>query len=198
MNNPNPVSNSLPDGYQEILYWRITEKKSRILFMNILAIPLFIIFGLFFSALADRLGRLPSSIEFGLREVGMILLGVILTLVLHELVHGMAMQMYGANPKYGVIWKQMMLYATSPGFAYRRNNYVVVALAPLVLISILIVLGLWVLQGTLWVALLAVCGTINASGAVGDMWITTIALRFAPTAHIMDERDGIRVFLPKP
>lgn len=159
MNNPNPVSNSLPDDYQEILYWRITEEKSRILFMNILAIPLFIIFGLFFSALADRLGRLPSSIEFGLREVGMILLGVILTLVLHELVHGMAMRMYGANPKYGVMWKQMILYAISPGFAYCRNNYVVVALAPLVLISILIVLPCWLfVEPSMRAGLWEICG----------------------------------------
>jgi hypothetical protein len=30
------------------------------------------------------------------------------------------------------------------------------------------------------------------------MWITTIVLRYAATAYVMDERDGIRVFLPRP
>jgi hypothetical protein len=82
---------------------------------------------------------------------------------------------------------------------YHRNNYVVITLAPFVFLSILVVLGMWLLQGTLWVALLGICGIVNASGAIpGDMWITMIVLRYAATAYVMDERDGIRVFLPKP
>ncbi len=194
--NTNPTS-SLPDGYQEVLSWKITENKSRIIWMNILGILLFFVFAVIFSALADSLGRMPSSIGFGLGEIGMILLGIVLTLVLHELVHGMVMRAYGATPQYGVIWKQMMFYATAPGFAFPRNGYIVIALAPLVFISVLVVLGMWALQGTLWVALLTICGTLNASGAVGDMWITSIVLRYPVTARIVDERDGIRVFLPK-
>ena len=62
------------------------------------------------------------------------------------------------------------------------------------MISILVVLGMWSLQGTLWVALLGICGVINASGAIGDMWITAIVLRYPITAYVMDERDGVRVF----
>ncbi len=63
-----------------------------------------------------------------------------------------------------------MLYATSPRYAYRRNNYGVISLAPFVFISVLVILGMWISQGTAWVALLAICGVINASGTVGDMW----------------------------
>jgi hypothetical protein len=197
-NSPLPASTLLPNDYQEVLYWRVTEKTSRLITLNILGILLFVVFGVLFSIPAVTLGKLPSPIEFGLGEVSITILGILMTLILHELTHGMVMRIFGARPRYGVLWKQMMFYATSPGFAYRRNNYIVVALAPFVFISLLVVLGMWLLQGTSWVALLVICGTINASGAVGDMWITTIALRFAPTAHIMDERDGIRVFLPKP
>ena len=39
---------------------------------------------------------------------------------------------------------------------------------------------------------------VNASGAIGDVWITTIVLRYAPAARIVDERDGIRVYFPGP
>jgi hypothetical protein len=107
------------------------------------------------------------------------------------------MQTYGAKPKYGILWKGPMLYATSPGYAYRRNDYVVIALAPFVLISALVILGMWLLQGTLWVLLLGLCGIFNASGAIGDMWMTMIVLRYATPAYVVDERDGIRVFLPR-
>jgi hypothetical protein len=117
--------------------------------------------------------------------------------MVHELPYGMAMQIFGEKPKYGIIWKVLMFYATSPEYAYHRNIYVVIALAPLIFISILVVMGMWLLQGTLWMAFLGICGVINASGAIGDMWITMIVLRYANTAYVMDERNGIRLFLPE-
>lgn len=197
-NDPNFHSGSLPDGYQEVLYWRITGEPGRVIALNIVGILLFIGFGSLFSTLAIRVGKLPASFDFGLVELMMIIVGILLALIVHELTHGMVMQMFGAKPRYGALWKQMMFYATAPGFSFTRNNYIVIALAPLIFISILVVLGMWLLQGTLWVALLGICGIMNASGAVGDMWITMLVLRYPVTAYIMDERDGVRVFLPKP
>ncbi len=170
----------------------------RLIALNIVGTILFILFGMIFSSLSIKLGKMPSEGNFrlGLGEMGLAIAGIVLTLILHELTHGLVMQMFGSRPQYGIIWKGLMLYATSPGYAYHRNNYVVIALAPFVFISVLVVLGMLVLQGTAWVVLLAICGVVNASGAVGDMWITIIVLRYAATAYIMDERDGIRVFLP--
>ena len=196
INNQIPASGSLPDDYQEALYWSVTEKPKRVAVMNVLGVFLFFIFGLIFSNVAVGLGKLPleGEINFGLREMTFVLIGIMFTLALHELMHGLTMRLFGASPKYGIIWKGMMLYATSPGYAYPRNKYVIVALAPFILISILVVLGMWSLQGTLWVALLGICGVINASGAIGDMWITAIVLRYPAAAYVMDERDGVRVF----
>jgi len=199
INDQIPTSGSLPDDYQEILSWKVTGKPMRVIALNVFGVILFIIFGMIFSSLAISLGKLPSdgNLKLGLGEISLAIAGIVVTFVLHELTHGLVMQMFGASPKYGIIWKGLMFYATSPGYAYRRNNYVVIALAPFVFISTLVVLGMWILQGTAWVALLAICGIVNASGAVGDMWITMIVLRYAAIAYVMDERDGIRVFLPK-
>jgi hypothetical protein len=199
INDTIPASGSLPDNYQEVLSWKVTGKPVRVIALNIVGVFLFIIFGMIFSSIAISVGRMPSEGNFrlGLGEMGLAIVGIVLTLILHELTHGLTMQMFGASPKYGIIWKGLMLYATSPGYAYRRNAYVVISLAPFVFISALVILGMWILQGTAWVALLAICGVVNASGAVGDMWITMIVLRYAATAYVMDERDGIRVFLPK-
>ena len=196
INDPIPASGALPDNYQEVLSWKVTGKPMRMIALNILGIFLFVVFGAIFSGLAISVGKLPAGVNFmlGLGEMGLAVAGIVLAFILHELTHGLVMQMFGAAPKYGVIWKGLMLYATSPGYAYRRNNYVVIALAPFVFISVLVVLGMWILQGTAWVVLLAVCGVLNASGAIGDMWITMIVLRYAATAYVMDERDGIRVF----
>ncbi|MBK8986910.1 MAG: DUF3267 domain-containing protein [Chloroflexi bacterium] len=191
-----PVSGSLPNDYQEVLYWRVTDKPTHVIAIQILALISLVIFGLIFFVLAVSLGKMPTQIAFGMGEIGAVLLGVLLAMGLHELTHGLTMQMFGAEPKYGILWKGLMLYATSPGYAYPRNNYIVIALAPFVVISTFVISGMWLLQGTLWVPLFALCGIFNASGAIGDMWMTMIVLRYPATAYVMDERDGLRLFLP--
>lgn len=190
-------SGTLPDNYEEVLYWTIKESPQRLILLQVFSVPLFILSGLVFFRLAVSLGRLPSLLTFGPAEIGMAILAIVITIVLHELAHGIAMQRFGARPRYGVLWKQAMFYATAPGYAFRRNDYIQIALAPLFTLSLLVILGMWFLSGTFWVAALAIAGVINASGAVGDLWITMIVLRYPASAYVMDEKDGIRVFLQK-
>ena len=191
-------SGALPDGYHEVLYWRVTDKPVRVIVLQAVGVLLLLVFGVIFFSIAGSLGRMPTQGNIGPLEIGLMLVAILLTFVLHEATHGLVMRALGARPQYGILWKSAMLYATSPGFSYRRNSYIVISLAPLVVLSALVVLGMWLMQGTLWVAVLAVCGAFNASGAIGDVWISTIVLRYAPTARIVDERDGIRVYLPGP
>jgi hypothetical protein len=195
---PIPVAGALPEAYHEVLYWKATEKPSRLIMIQALALVSFFLFGLLFVSLAISLGKLPTSGSFtlGWRESGALLSGIVLTLVVHELMHGLAMRLVGATPRYGILWKGLMLYATSPGYAYQRTTYVGILLAPFVLISALAVLGIWLVPGSPWTALFIICGALNASGASGDLWMTRIVLRYPSTARMMDERDGMRVFVP--
>jgi hypothetical protein len=197
---PTLPAGTLPSEYQEVLFWKVTAHWSRVILAQALALVSFFLFGIIFGMLAVGLGKMPVSGSFtvGLNEIGATFVGVILTFVVHELTHGFVMHLFGAQPIYGMLWKGLMFYATSPGYAYPRNKYIVIALAPFVCISTLVVVGIGVCAGTAWVPLLAICGVVNASGAIGDMWMTMIVLRYPPTAYIIDERDGIRVFLPKP
>jgi hypothetical protein len=188
---------NLPDGYREVLYWRITGKPSRMVLLQLFSVPLFIIFGWIFCRLSISLRGLPGSLEFNTLETAALVIGIPITYILHELAHGWVMRFYGARPRYGVMWRQFMFYATSPGFAYRRNAYLAVALAPLVALSLLAVLGMLLFQGTFGVVVFALCAVVNGSGAVGDLWITAIVLRFPARAYVIDERDGVRVFLPE-
>jgi hypothetical protein len=182
--------------YQQVLHWTVKDKPARAILLQLLAIPLFILLGLAFSILAITIGKLPENIKLGLPEMGVCLAGIVATIVLHELVHGLTMQRCGTRPQYGVLWKQLMFYATSPGYGFRRNSYILVALAPLVGLSCLAILGMFLLQGTGWVALLTLCAAINGSGALGDLWLVSIVLRYPRKACIVDERDGIRILMP--
>lgn len=191
-----PPGGSVPDGYREALNWSLTGKPARALAMQVLSIPLFLVFLVFFAWLSVVLGRSSPALEFDLPGVIGLVVGVILTFVLHELAHGFTMKAFGARPIYGVLWKFLAFYATSPGYAFRRNSYLVIALAPLVSLSLLAAAGIALLAGTPWVNILALCAAVNGAGAIGDLWMVSIVARYPASAYVIDEREGMRVFLP--
>ena len=195
------ISNNLPGkpppDYKEVLYWKISEKASTTIIMNLLSIPLAIVFGIGFFIFANMFGK-PQGITGGILNFGLILIiGMIVVIALHEFAHGMAMKIFGAPVKYGFIWKGFMFYATSPGYAFQRNRYIVIILAPLVSLSLLACFGILVLAGTSMIWLLAVWAAINGGAAIGDLWIMMIVLRYPSYAYIIDERDGMRIFMPQ-
>lgn len=193
----NCPSGSLHDNYQEVLYWTLRENHKRVILLQILGVLLLVLAMFVFSLFAISIGKLPSVFSIGVSEISIVILAIPATIVAHELTHGIAMQRFGANPHYGVLWKQAVFYSTSPGYAFHRNNYIVIALAPIVVISVLALLGMWIASGTFWVVVFTFCGIINASGSLGDLWLTVIVARYAVTAYVIDEKDGIRVFLPQ-
>lgn len=195
------ISNTLPGqpppGYKEVLTWKISEKAGTTIIMNLLSIPLAIVFGICFFIFTNLFGK-SQEITFEILNFGLILIiGMLVVIALHEFAHGVAMKTFGAPVKYGFLWKGLMFYATSPGHAFQRNRYIVIILAPFVSLSILACLGILVLAGTSLVWLLAVWATINGAAAVGDLWITTIVLRYPSYAYIIDEQDGMRIFMPQ-
>lgn len=62
------------------------------------------------------------------------------TAIIHELVHGVAFTAFGGSPRYGVKVKYFLplAYATSPGDYFRRNAFIVIGLAPLIVIEAII------------------------------------------------------------
>jgi hypothetical protein len=191
-------SDKLLSEYKEVLYWKITHNAGRVLLANLLALPLAVFWGMAFYAFVRVFGHSQdSSLEAAIiQNANLLLVGVLLVVILHELAHGIAMQIFGAQTKYGVIWKGLMFYATAPGYTFRRNQYLAITLAPLVSLSILACCGILIQAGTTYVWLWALWAMVNGGSAIGDLWITAIALRYPVCAYIIDEQDGIRVFLP--
>jgi hypothetical protein len=185
----------MPPSYHEVLYWKLASNVRQLVLINLLAIPLALIGGVGFVAFALPYGlRAAFQNESGFKWVA-VLLAVVLTLVLHELVHGVCMRAFGAQPRYGVKLEALALYATAPGYAFTRNQYLIVILAPLVVLSVLALLGIVVLANTLWVPALVAGAVTNASGACGDVYMAWLTARYPDTAYVVDEADGMRVFM---
>jgi len=202
---PAAVQGSVPGQFQQLLHWTLSAHRSLVTTFQILTIPIGLLAAVAFFALALKIGRLGirfgggvgGTFRFDVLAFGAWLAVPAATIVLHELVHGVGMGLFGARPQYGARLRNLLFYATAPGYAFRRNAYVAVILAPLLVLSALAILGMYLLQGTSWVALLAVCAILNAGGSAGDMCMAYLILRHPRSAYIVDERDGFRVLLPK-
>ncbi len=186
---------TVPPGYREVLYWRISGRRGHVLAINLLAFVMLLLFGYVFISLVLLLGHPTAEAEIDLLPL---VPGVIFLIPAHELTHGIAMRVYGARPRYGFLWKELMFYATAPGHAFRRNQYLVVALAPLVNLSLLACFAIWLLAGSDFytAATVAILAAVNGGSSTGDLWISAIVLRYPAHAYVVDERDGMRIFLP--
>lgn len=196
MSIANSLSSKLPADYREVLYWKITETASRGVVVNLMSIPLALIFGAAFFVFARIFGKPPRFILSG-GEMLVVLIGAIIVIVSHEFVHGIAMQMYGGKAQYGFWRKGLMFYATAPGHAFKRNQYIIIILGPLVSLSVLACCGIAILSGSSMIWLLLLWGTVNASTAGADLWIAAIVLRYPASTYVVNERDGMRIFLPQ-
>jgi hypothetical protein len=194
----NPIK-ALPPDYQEVHYMSINER-GVLLWLNVLSlIPLAISALLVFGALLVYHEELGSPLTINtLPDSLPSLLGLALVMIVlptHEWIHGLVIARYGHQPRYGV--KLMVLFATSDGALFRRGEFVRIALAPLVVITVIggLIMLFLPLGLAYWVGLAVV---LNAGGAIGDLWMTAMALRYDSSALIRDEEDSMRIFARAP
>jgi len=160
--------------------------------VRVLALPLLFLSGFVFYQLARVIGGMRDNPSIdGL----LLLLSLVIVIPLHELAHGVAMRRYGGNPQYGFLWKGLMFYATCPDYPFQRNDYLKIALAPIVSISFIVACCFVLFSGSDWLLYMVAIGTMNVTGSTGDLWIGVVVLRYSSHALVIDERDGIKVFV---
>lgn len=194
MTPSSPEAHGRLTGYHQVLYWRLTSDRRALLIANGLGLALLIL-GLIGFLVIANLVRSNESVFIGGNFL-LTLLALAAMVTLHELVHGLAMLPFGARPRFGVKLPGLA-YATAPGYPFPRNGYLTVALAPLVLLSSLGIPLLAVVPASLTSPVILALA-LNVSGAIGDLMIVSIVLRYPSQARVIDEEDGMRIFLPEP
>jgi hypothetical protein len=183
----------LPPGYHEIRYVRLTDDKL-LLRLNLLAvIPLAGMLALMAVWwVVVSLGRAPEpqpQFPWWLALAAIILI----VLPLHELVHGVVIRGLGHPVRYGAKLSKGVLYATAENALFRRDEYLMVALAPLVAITLAVMAGMAVAPQ--WMAYyLGIGAVLNAGGAIGDLYAVVVILRYPPGILVRDEADSFRLY----
>jgi hypothetical protein len=147
---------------------------------------LFLFAGVYHGATGETISMSLASPH----DAALFLLLSLLPVPLHELTHGAVMRYYSGRPRYGVAIAHFVLpyaYATSKD-VYTRGQFIVIALAPLVVLS---TVGMLFLP---WLPCLLIPLASNAAGSICDLWMTIHLLRFPSDVQLLDERSGLSVY----
>lgn len=167
-----------------------------------LSLWLFLLGGLAFAGLdAASLRAHPGATLFrGLPVVVWLLVVVLANIVayllmipLHEGIHALVILALRGSPRFGLKWP-IAAYCTAPGQLFPRRAYQIVALAPLVVLTVAGIVLTWffpvsgLLLWLFWVG--------NVSGAAGDLITARAVGRLPSLALIADTATGYTAYLP--
>jgi hypothetical protein len=195
------VYDALPDDYELDYYFDVTDPATlgQLNFWSLALLVPFIALVIFWDRLVDVL-RGPYVVG---QEIPAIILWVLVlgVLLLHEWVHGVAIRWAGHRPRYGMqgikigpITIPYLLYATADDAYFPRTAFIVIALAPVIIITI-VGLALMVILPDYLHSYLMVAIVINGTGAVGDLWMTAIVRRYPESTLVRDEAESISIFV---
>lgn len=184
---------ALPEGYKEICAIDLQKNKKLALLVNLLALAIAVMITvpmLFVVPISAMFSMENGLLHYALRFVALLVFTV-LYLVLHELVHGIAMKICGTKKvKYG--FTGMYAFAGSKDL-YDKRAYIFIALAPVVLWGIVLAL-INPFVSTEWFWVIYFIQISNLSGAAGDLYVTFKFSRLPKDILIQDYGVGMTVY----
>ena len=179
-------------GYKEID--RIELSKELVFTLSGIGILGLFAFGYLFLAIYQQFtGKKSFSGNIDAFGALMVLSLFIGTLILHELIHGLFISIYGGKPRYGAGFYSILpyLYTTTKNI-FPRNLWIIIYIAPLAVISIIGIAAMAAFPSIAhWIILPLV---INASGSAGDMWMTRILSRYPKHIFVEDQITGTIIY----
>lgn len=184
---------TLPEGYREIYALDMHEDKKLAVWVNLLSLAIAAVFTvpmLFVVPWWTTFDVADGMSGYWIKFAAMLGL-TLLYLVLHELVHGIAMRICGTKKiRYG--FKGVYAFAASDDY-YRKKPYIFIALAPVVLWGIVLAI-VTPFVPTSWFWVVYFVQLMNLSGAAGDLYVTVRFSRMPRDILIRDSGVGMVVY----
>ncbi len=164
--------------------------------MNVTGILLLFVFGWLFwgmaALLTPQLFLLQLQIFFNTLSIPTVLLIIVLVVLLHELSHALFFWLFSRErPKIG--FNLLYAYAAAPDWYFTRRQFVLIGLAPVLLITLAGFIALpWVSVVT--TARLVLALTVNAAGAIGDFIVVLWVLGQPANILLRDEGTAVSAY----
>jgi hypothetical protein len=183
----------LPDGFVEIYSIDLKKNKKAALLVNALAIIIGVALAIIghFIVPITTLFSMDSGITMYMLRCLVLVISLILYIILHELVHGIAMKICGTKKvKYG--FTGLYAFAGSNDY-YDKISYIFIALAPVVVWGIILaIINIFVPAEWFWIVYFIQLS--NLSGAAGDLYVTVKFSKMPRDILIFDYGVGMKVF----
>lgn len=189
---------NLPAGYSQA--WELNLKTNKRLnwILQFVATGWFLLLAAGLTPIYQRL-RPDYQVSIQIDDIPGLWLGLlglvidsVIVMTLHELVHGFFFWRFsGARPRFGVSWGYA--YAGAPDWYFTRNPYLVIALAPLVVLTFVNTF-LFVFAPANWLGWLYAAIILNAGGAIGDMLVAGRLLAAPPNTLVRDIGDAVSAY----
>ncbi|MBW8012540.1 MAG: DUF3267 domain-containing protein [Chloroflexi bacterium] len=186
----------LPDEYQEIYSLDLSKNIRAQLILNGVALILMLVFGWFFAGISLILtpGTWPNNLAnmLGTSNLVIILAALLLMPVLHEAAHGLFFWLFTRQRvKFG--FKLGYAYAAAPEWYLPRKQYLVVACAPITILSFIGVALMPIMPVFAFPGLLLFL-SFNAGGSVGDMFVAWKITQYHSNVLINDQGDSFIIY----
>ncbi|MBO0784095.1 MAG: DUF3267 domain-containing protein [Ktedonobacteraceae bacterium] len=119
------------------------------------------------------------------------MLGYIIILPVHELIHGLVFLLWGGRPYFGAKLP-LALYCGARNQLFRRNYYLTVGLAPLLVLTLASIIFTVLVPSLAFYTLFASIG--NFAGAAGDIWVAVRLQRLPGDVLVEDTNSGYRAW----
>lgn len=191
------IIHQLPADYHEAEHLVLLEPR-KLLLINVLAlIPVviaLILLGAWWVLVLRLRGSIPGGLGVDWPWWLWVVLIFVISIPLHEGLHGLAILRSGHKPRFGMMLSKGAFYATADNALFWRNDFIFIALAPIVGVSLIGLLLVYLLPDALgyYVSLGVV---FNAANSIGDLWMTAVVRRYPPDALVRDQADSIRIYI---
>ncbi|WP_323704390.1 DUF3267 domain-containing protein [Mammaliicoccus sp. Dog046] len=121
---------------------------------------------------------------------GLGILGLIVLIFIHELIHGICFKIFNPSAKVKYGYMKGMVYATMPNTVFTRRQFYIILLSPFIIIS----LGLLVILLWLQVSPIIYIFAFHGAACIGDFYMAQVIYSNKQMMYIEDTDVGINLF----
>ena len=187
---------TLPENYRKHFTLNLQKNKKDALLVNLFSLLIAAALIVPMCFFHSPLELLDLSRGFGVYflKLGVLVVGLVAYIFLHEMVHGIAMKRLGCHKvHYG--FTGLYAYAGSEDY-FGKKNYRIIALAPVVVWGVVLAV-LNVLVPTEWFWVVYWIQISNLSGAAGDFYVSWKFRKLPDDILVQDTGVEMTVFVPQ-
>jgi hypothetical protein len=172
----------------------LIDDKKLLLLLNIVSIPLLIVFSVLFGFISSKFPPVNILQQEKLYGYSIIMFIVVYfaIIVIHEMIHGLFFKLLNKKAKVKFGFKNGCAYATSPNTFYSKSKFLVILLAPFVFITFALFLFYW--GGFIHAVTFVILAASHAAACVGDFYFVYLILRAPQNSQVEDTEQGIAFY----